>query len=56
MSRELGKALAQPAVKSRYADLGAEPVAMETADFRTLLADEGALLSALIKQQKIVVD
>ena len=56
MNREVAKALAQPAVKSRYADLGAEPVAMETADFRTLLADEGALLSALIKQQKIVVD
>ena len=56
MNREVAKALAQPAVRSRYADLGAEPVAMETADFRTLLADEGALLSALIKQQKIVVD
>ncbi|MDM0034391.1 tripartite tricarboxylate transporter substrate binding protein [Variovorax sp. J22P271] len=56
MNREVAKALAQPAVKSRYADLGAEPVAMETAEFRSLLADEGALLSALIKQQKIVVD
>jgi tripartite-type tricarboxylate transporter receptor subunit TctC len=56
MNREVAKALAQPAVRSRYADLGAEPVAMESAEFRTLLADEGALLSALIKQQKIVVD
>jgi tripartite-type tricarboxylate transporter receptor subunit TctC len=56
MNREVAKALAQPAVRSRYADLGAEPVAMESADFRALLADEGALLSALIKQQKIVVD
>jgi len=56
MSRELGKALAQPAVKARYADLGAEPIAMDTAEFRKLLADEGTLLSALIKEQKIVVD
>jgi tripartite-type tricarboxylate transporter receptor subunit TctC len=56
MNREVAKALALPAVKSRYADLGAEPVAMESAGFRALLADEGALLSALIKQQKIVVD
>lgn len=56
MNREVAKALAQPALKSRYADLGAEPVAMESADFRALLVDEGALLSALIKQQKIVVD
>ena len=56
MNREVAKALAQPAVRSRYADLGAEPVAMESAEFRALLVDEGALLSALIKQQKIVVD
>ena len=34
MNREVAKALAQPALRSRYADLGAEPVAMESADFR----------------------
>jgi tripartite-type tricarboxylate transporter receptor subunit TctC len=56
MSRELGKALAQPAVKSRYGDLGAEAIAMDTAQFRQLLKDEGKLLSALIKEQKISVD
>jgi tripartite-type tricarboxylate transporter receptor subunit TctC len=56
MSRELGKALAQPAVKSRYGDLGAEAIAMDTAQFRQLLQDEGKLLSALIKEQKISVD
>jgi tripartite-type tricarboxylate transporter receptor subunit TctC len=56
MNRELGKALAQPAVKARYADLGAEPIAMDTADFRKLLVNETAQLSALIKDQKIVVD
>jgi len=29
---------------------------MDTADFRKLLVNEGTLLSALIKEQKIVVD
>ncbi|MDL9997409.1 tripartite tricarboxylate transporter substrate binding protein [Variovorax sp. J22P240] len=56
MNREIGKALSQAAVKSRYGDLGAEPVAMDTADFRKMLATEGTLLSGLIKEQKIVVD
>ena len=56
MNRELGKALAQPALKARYGELGAEPIAMDTADFRKLLAGETAQLSALIKDQKISVD
>ncbi|MBT2303204.1 tripartite tricarboxylate transporter substrate binding protein [Variovorax paradoxus] len=56
MNRELSKALAQPAVKSRYADLGAEPIAMDTAEFRRLLVNEIAQLSALIKEQNISVD
>lgn len=56
MNRELGRALALPATKTRYADLGAEPVALSTAEFKTLLATEGKLLSTLIKEQKIAVD
>jgi tripartite-type tricarboxylate transporter receptor subunit TctC len=56
MSREIAKALANPALKARYADLGAEPVAMETPEFQKLLNDEGKLLSTLIRDQKIVVD
>ncbi len=56
LSRELSKALAQPAVKARYADLGAENVALDPAEFRTLLAAEGRLLSGLIRDQKISVD
>jgi hypothetical protein len=51
MNRELGKALAQPAVRARYADLGAEAIAMDTAAFR-----KTAQLSTLIKEQKISVD
>jgi len=56
MNRELAKALALPATKSRYGDLGAEPVPLSTAEFKTLLAGEGKLLSTLIKEQKIAVD
>ncbi len=56
LSRELAKALGQPAVKSRYADLGAENVALDTSEFRNLLAAEGRLLSGLIRDQKITVE
>jgi hypothetical protein len=56
MSRELGKALALPATKARYGDLGAEPVSMGTPEFKSLLANEGKLLSRLIQEQKILVD
>ena len=56
MSRELGKALAQPGLKQRYGDLGAEPVAMDTGEFRALLAREGEQLSTLIREQKIAAE
>ncbi len=56
LNRELAKALAQPAVKSRYADLGAENVSLDNAEFRNLLASEGKLLSGLIRDQKITVE
>lgn len=56
MNRELSKALALPATKARYADLGAEPAPLTAAEFKTLLTNEGKVLSALIKEQKIAVD
>jgi tripartite-type tricarboxylate transporter receptor subunit TctC len=56
LNAELGKAMAQAAVKARYAELGAETAAMSPAEFKALLADEGRRLSALIKDQKIVVE
>jgi tripartite-type tricarboxylate transporter receptor subunit TctC len=56
MNRDIGKALAQAGVKSRYGDLGAEPVAMSTAEFKSLLTAEGKQLSRLIADQKISVD
>ena len=56
LNREMGKALVNPTLKARYGDLGAEPVAMDTAEFKTLLVNEGKLLSTLIKEQKIAVE
>jgi tripartite-type tricarboxylate transporter receptor subunit TctC len=52
----LNKILATPAVKQRFGDLGAEPVALDNAEFRKLLAQEGKTLSALIKDRKIIVE
>lgn len=54
--RELNKILATPAVKQRFGDLGAEPVPLDTAEFKKLLAQEGKLLSALIRERKIIVE
>jgi tripartite-type tricarboxylate transporter receptor subunit TctC len=56
LTRELNKILSTPAVKQRFGDLGAEPVALETAEFRKLLTQEGKTLSALIKDRKIIVE
>ena len=50
------KALALPTTKTRYADLGAEPVPLSTTEFKALLSTEGKRLSTLIKEQKIIVD
>jgi tripartite-type tricarboxylate transporter receptor subunit TctC len=56
LTREITKILASPAVKQRFGDLGAEPVALEAAEFKKLLAQEGKTLSALIKDRKIIVE
>jgi tripartite-type tricarboxylate transporter receptor subunit TctC len=53
---EVAKALAQPEAKRRFADLGAEPIALDAAEFRTVIANETKLLSALIRDRKIIVD
>jgi tripartite-type tricarboxylate transporter receptor subunit TctC len=56
LMRELNKILATPTVKQRFGDLGAEPVPLDTAEFKKLLAQEGKTLSALIKDRKIIVE
>ena len=52
----MAKLLAAPAVKQRFGELGAEPVALENAEFRKLLTQEGKTLSTLIRDRKIVVE
>jgi tripartite-type tricarboxylate transporter receptor subunit TctC len=56
LNREVMKALSNPTLKARYADLGGENVALDTAEFKSLLSNEGKVLSALIREQKITVD
>ena len=56
LNRELAKVLSQPALKQRFADLGAEPAPLDAPAFRKLLDAEGKLLSALIKDRRISVD
>lgn len=56
LGRELTKVLANPSLKQGFGDLGAEPVALDTAEFKQLLAQEGKTLAALIKDRKIVVE
>jgi tripartite-type tricarboxylate transporter receptor subunit TctC len=56
LGREIATLLAQPALKARYGDLGAETAYLDNAEFRKLLAEESARLAALIRQQKIIVD
>ena len=56
MNREIAKALALPVTRTRYEALGAEPLGMDTPEFRKLLAEEGRVLSTLIKDRKIVLE
>ena len=56
MGREIAKALAQATTKTRYESLGAEPVGLDNAEFKALLAEEAKLLSGLIKEVKINID
>lgn len=56
LNKDVAKALAQPATKTRYEALGGEPVGLENAEFKKLLVDEGRTLSTLIKDRKIVLE
>ena len=56
MAKEIAKALALPATRTRYESLGAEPVGLDNAEFKALLVNETKMLSALIKEAKINID
>ena len=53
---EVAKALAQPDAKRRFAELGAEPIALDGAEFKSLIAGETKILTALIRDRKIAAD
>jgi tripartite-type tricarboxylate transporter receptor subunit TctC len=56
MAREIAKVLALPATKTRFESLGAEPVGLDNAEFKSLLINETRQLSTLIKDSKISID
>ncbi|MGY0195059.1 Bug family tripartite tricarboxylate transporter substrate binding protein [Leptothrix sp. BB-4] len=56
LGRELAKVLASPTVSQRFGELAAEPVALDNAEFRKLLKQEGETLSTLIRDRKIVLE
>jgi tripartite-type tricarboxylate transporter receptor subunit TctC len=56
MAKEIAKALTLANTKTRYESLGAEPVGLDNAEFKSLLANEAKLLSGLIKEAKINID
>ena len=53
MEAAVAKALTDPDVTKKYADLGAETVPLNNAEFRSKLKEEASLLSGLIKSQNI---
>ena len=56
MGKEIAKALTQANTRTRYESLGAEPVGLDNAEFKTLLVNETKMLSGLIKEAKINID
>ena len=56
LEREIVKAIAQPEVKQRFADLGTEPVVQDEVAFRKTIAAETKVLSTLIRERNLVVD
>ncbi len=56
MASEIGKALKLASIKTRYEALGAEPVGLDNAEFKSLLVAETQQLSAVIRDSKISID
>jgi tripartite-type tricarboxylate transporter receptor subunit TctC len=56
LSNAIGEALADPAMKARFADLGAEPMPMTAAEFGKLVADDTAKWAKVIRTADIKLD
>ena len=56
LSKEVSAALADPGMKTRLADLGAEPMPMTSAEFTKLMADETAKWGKVIREANIKIE
>ncbi len=56
LNKAINAAVADPAMKARYADLGAEPMIMTPAEFGKYLADETKKWGNVVRQAKIKPD
>ena len=56
VNRELNKLLVQPAIKARFADVGAEPVALSPAEVTAMIKVESALFGPVVKARGIKAD
>lgn len=53
MNREINRLLALPAIKARFAELGADAMPLSTDDFRTLVANEKRLFTEIVRTRQI---
>jgi len=56
LSKAIGEALADPEMKARFADLGAEPMPMTPAEFGKLVADDTQKWAKVIRSADIKLD
>jgi len=56
MSREVNKILAQPDIKARFLDLGAEAVPRQPAEYKAIVQAETSLFAEIVKSRGITVD
>ncbi len=56
MNRELNKLLVQPSVRARFAEVGAEPMALSPAEVAAMVKEEVALFGPIVKARGIRAD
>jgi tripartite-type tricarboxylate transporter receptor subunit TctC len=56
LNKEINAVLADPAIKAQFAGLGAEPMLMTPAEFRTYIASEIEKWGKVVKTARIKVD
>lgn len=56
LNREINKILAQPSIKARFAEIGAEPVPMKAAEYKAMVQAEARLFTGIVKARGIRAD